>query len=99
MPGRLESVITRSRLPRRLKTIAGVLATFAADGVIHASIRRVADRWGRSERRAQAALSDLRALGVLVVVRPRAPGRPTAYRFNVDRLARVPAPAPRGDRR
>lgn len=97
--GRILVVVERSFLPPRLKVLTRVLAACGtADGTaIRPSIRRVADLVGRSERRVQAAIAELRALGVLVRVRPRAPGRPTEYRLNVHRL--VQWRAPRGGRR
>ena len=94
MVDRHRHLVEHSRLSYRLKTLALVLLMCGADDgtAIRPSIRRVADRWGRSVRRAQAAISDLQRLGVLVVVRTRAPGRPTEYRLNLDRLAALKAP-------
>jgi hypothetical protein len=94
MSGRLVSCVFESRLPHRLKSLAAVLATFGHDDgtSIRPSVDRVARLWGRSKRRALAALADLQALGVLVVVRPHAPHRPTEYRLDLTRLAALPRP-------
>ena len=98
MAGRPVVVADPWPIPRRLHTVVTVLAMCgAADGRIRPSLRCVADLVGRSERRVQAALTDLCALGVLVRVRRRAPGRPTEYRLNLSRLAH--RSAPRGVRR
>ena len=96
MSGRLVSCVFESRLTHRLKTLAAVLATFGRDDgtSIRPSVVRVARLWGRSERRTHAALADLQALGVLVVVQPHAPHRPTEYRLDLIRLAQLPPPPP-----
>ena len=85
MSGRLVSCVFESRLPHRLKSLAAVLASFGRDdgSSIRPSIARVARLWGRSERRVQAALTDLQRIGVLVVVRAHAPRRPTEYRIDL----------------
>jgi len=95
MSGRLVSCVFESRLPHRLKSLAAVLASFGRDdgSSIRPSIARVARLWGRSERRVQAALTDLQRIGVLVVVRPHAPRRPTEYRIDLVRLAAARPPA------
>ena len=94
MSGRLVSCVFESRLPHRLKSLAAVLASFGHDDgtSIRPSVDRVARLWGRSKRRALAALADLQALGVLVVVRPHAPHRPTEYRLDLTQLAALPRP-------
>lgn len=88
MSGRLVSAVLESTLPHRLKTIAAVLASYGRDdgSAIRPSLHTIAKRWSRSERRAQAALADLLDLGVLVIVRPHGPHRPTEYRIDLERL-------------
>ena len=88
MSGRLVSVVFESRLSPRLKTVAAALATFGRDDgtSIRPSLNRVARMCGRSERRIQAALTDLQTLGVLVVVRRHGRSRPTLYRLDLERL-------------
>ncbi len=95
--GPILSAVLAAPLTHRLKTLALVLVRCGRpDGSgIRPPLRWLAEEWGRSERRAQAALADLRTLGVLVVTRPRAPGRSTEYQFDVDRLASVRAPVRR----
>ena len=89
MSGRLVSTVLESCLPHRLKTLAAVLASYGRDDgtAIRPSLRVMAQRWGRSVRRTQAALTDLQELGVVVVVRRRGPSRPTEYRIDRARLA------------
>jgi hypothetical protein len=80
----LVDLVTRSALPRRLYHIAAILASYADDATgarIWPSIKTVATRAGVSERTAQQAISELRRLGVLVVVQKHGPHRPTHYAF------------------
>lgn len=96
MSGRLVSVVFESQLSPRLKTVAAALATFGRDDgtSIRPSLNRVARMCGRSERRVQAAVSDLQTLGVLVVVRRHGRSRPTEYRLDIGRLLAL-EPMPR----
>jgi hypothetical protein len=89
MSGRLVSQVFESALTHRLKSLAAVLASFGRDdgSSIRPAVVRVARLWGRSERRTLAGLADLQRLGVLVVVRPHAPQRPTEYRIDAAQLA------------
>ena len=94
MSGRLVSAVFESRLTHRLKTVAAALATFGRDDgtSIRPSLNRLAHMCGRSQRRVQAAVSDLQAIGVLVMVRRHGRSRPTEYRLDLDRLAQLDPP-------
>jgi len=101
MSGRLVSCVLTSSLPHRLKTLAAVLASFGRDDgtSIRPRLSTIARAWGRSERRTQAALTDLQRLDVLVVVRRRTRSRPMEYRIDLDRLAALTPAAPSWSRR
>lgn len=93
MSGRLAGLVWESDLPRRLMPCAAVLAGFAKDdgSSVYPSMARLAWSLKRSERQTQSLVSELRALGVLHVVRPPAFNRPTVYRFDETALPQRPA--------
>jgi len=87
MSGPLVTAVFDSSLPAWLKPYAAACASFATDSGdrVYPSIRRIARMVGKSERSAQRAMHQLRALGVLVQV--EGPGHHRAPRYVLRAIA------------
>jgi hypothetical protein len=89
MSAKLAEQILESALPTRLKAtaVSMVLSGDRNGGNIFPSLARVAWRIGVSPRKVWSDVQELRALNVLVVVRPGGGRkRPTEYRLNAEAL-------------